>query len=200
MSGMRSRVTVRAWSGRPKARAEQALKQGHLYMRDMTHGQTTLAGGEVIAGETVPVDAAQGMPEPSEQGRSRYRTASSDDSRVFFTSPERLTSSSTAVNRGAEAGEDLYVFEVTSGAGEPLAGKLTDLTVDPSIGETAAVQGVIEASEDGSYVYFVANGVLGDGAEHGATAGGNNLYVVHYDAGRESVGGAGVHRRARRRR
>ncbi len=27
------------------------------------------------------------------------------------------------------------------------------------------------ASEDGSYVYFVANGVLGDGAQHGAVHG-----------------------------
>ena len=161
---------------------------GHLYMRDMTHGHTTLAGGEVIAGETVPVDAAQGIAEPSEQGRSHYRTASSDDSRVFFTSPERLTSTSPAVNASGHLGEDLYVFEVTSGAGEPLAGKLTDLTVDSNTGETGAVRGVIEASEDGSYVYFVANGVLGDGAEHGATAEGNNLYVVHYEAGAKGWG------------
>ncbi len=48
---------------------------------------------------------------------------------------------------------------------------LTDLT--PANGGAAAgVQGVVVgASEDGSYVYFVANGVLGDGAAHGATPG-----------------------------
>jgi hypothetical protein len=39
---------------------------------------------------------------------------------------------------------------------------------------------VIGAGEDGSYVYFVANGVLGDGAAHGATSETCcNLYVRH---------------------
>jgi hypothetical protein len=147
--------------------------EGHIYMRDM------------VKGESVPIDAAQGAPEPTSQDLSLYSTASSDDSRVFFTNRERLTSNATTAE---EEGEDLYVFEVTSGAGEPLAGKLTDLTVDGNAGETAAVQGVIEASKDGSYVYFVANGVLGDGAEHGAVPGGNNLYVVHHDEGAKAWG------------
>ncbi len=40
---------------------------------------------------------------------------------------------------------------------------------------------VVGAGEDGSYVYFVDSGVLGDGAEHGAENGGDNLYVEHYD-------------------
>ena len=43
------------------------------------------------------------------------------------------------------------------------------------------MEGVIGASEDGSYVYFVDSDVLGDGAEHGAESGGHNLYVEHYD-------------------
>lgn len=149
---------------------------GHLYLRDMKSG----AGGE-----TVQVDAAQGAPEPASAG-SVYQTASSDDSRIFFTSSERLTGNSTA--SGGE--EDLYVFELTSGAGEPLAGKLTDLTVDANPGESASVQGeVIGASEDGSSVYFVADGVLGDGVERDARpgtcaegSGTCNLYGEHYDA------------------
>ncbi len=94
-----------------------------------------------------------------------FTDASSDDSKVFFT----------------QAG-DLYVFEVTSGASEPLAGGVTRLT------EGAGVQGaVLGASEDGSYVYFVANGVLGDGGAHGATPGDCqggatcSLYVEHYN-------------------
>jgi DNA-binding beta-propeller fold protein YncE len=101
---------------------------------------------------------------------STFQTANSEDSRVFLT------------HKG-----DLDVFEVTSGEGGPLAGGLTDMT-----GEGADVLGVIEASEDGSYVYFVANGVLGDGAERGAKSGTCqrtnlpskqtcNLYVDHYD-------------------
>ena len=145
----------------------------HIYMRDMARG------------ETVTVDAAQGRSEPHSQGLSQYSTANSDDSRVFFTSSGPLTPNSTA---SEGEGEDLYVFEVTSGAGEPLAGKLTDLTVDENFGETgdvrgANVRGVIGASEDGSYVYFVGGGLLGEAAARGAVSEGNNLYVEHYDAG-----------------
>jgi len=147
-----------------------------LYMRDMA------------TGETVQVDAAQGAPEPA-SSESLYRTANGEDSRVFFTNQKHLTANSTA-----SAGEDLYEFEVTSGKGEPLAGKLTDLTVDGNPGQGADVRGVIGAGEDGSYVYFVANGVLGDGAEQGAKSGKCeqtnesfqqtcNLYVERYDEG-----------------
>jgi hypothetical protein len=116
--------------------------EGKTYLRDM------------VSGETVEV------------GAGAYATASSDDSRVFFTE-----------------GGDLHVFEVTSGKGKPLAGGATDLTVDGNVGESASVRGVLGAGEDGSDVYFVAAGVLGDGAEHGAEPGGNNLYVEHYDEG-----------------
>ena len=135
---------------------------GHLYLRDITKG------------ETVQVDAAQGAPEPK-GAQDVYRTANGEGSRVFFTSSNRLTFDSTA-----GPGEDLYVFEVTSGSGERLAGRLTDLTVDENEGENAEVKNAIGASEDGSYVYFIGNGVLGDAAEHGAS-GGDNLYLERYD-------------------
>ncbi len=82
-----------------------------LYMRDM------------VRGETIAINA----------GDTQYRTASTDDSRVFFTSPERLTTNATAASNE----EDLYEFEVTSAAGQPLAGKLVDLSVDANPGESA---------------------------------------------------------------
>ncbi len=145
------------------------FSNGSLYLRDMARG------------ETVQVDAAQGTPEP-ESSSSHYKTANANDSRVFFTSPERLTTDSAAL------GEDLYEFEVTSGTSEPLSGKLSDLTVDGRSGESAAVQSVIGASEDGSYVYFVAGGILGNGAEQGAEQGGDNLYFAHYEAGAKRWG------------
>ena len=153
----------------------------NLYLRDMARG------------ETVEVSA----PEPGGEagGEAIFQSASSDGSRVFFTDYARLTANSTADERGVEA--DLYVFEVTSGGGEPLAGRLTDLTVDANAGEHAAVQGeIVGASEDGSYVYFVADGVLGDAGEHGVSKGNCerndrppevgracNLYVEHFDGG-----------------
>jgi DNA-binding beta-propeller fold protein YncE len=152
---------------------------GHDYLRDMP------------SGHTVQVDAAQGTPEPP-AGVSAYRTASSTDSRVFFTSYERLTGDSTTRFEVEPYTTDLYEFELTSGPGQPPAGKLNDLTVDANAGESADVLGVIGASEEGSYVYFVANGVLGDAAANGAKPGDCertfndltqtcSLYVDHYN-------------------
>jgi Tol biopolymer transport system component len=65
-------------------------------------------------------------------------------------------------------GRDLYEYDLETG-------KLTDLSVDTHDTDGAMVQGVSQISEDGSYVYFVADGVLGTGAN----AGEPNLYVSH---------------------
>jgi hypothetical protein len=116
-------------------------------------------------------------------GEGVFWTATPDGSRVFFTDDQKLTSESTA-----EPGQpDLYEYDVERPVGE----RLVDLTVAPE-GEHAGVQAVIGASEDGSYVYFVANGVLsgteknGDGevAQQGScvpfeAVGACNLYVWH---------------------
>jgi hypothetical protein len=113
-------------------------------------------------------------------GADTYMTASSDASKVFFKSGGELE------------GGDLDMFEVTSGEGEPLAGKVVDLTVDPHAGEEADVVGVLGASDDGSYVYFAAGGALAPGAVPAVpgregtcaplsegTRGGCNIYVYH---------------------
>ncbi len=161
------------------SRVVSANGDGHLYLRD------------TASGETVQVDAAQGAPEPL-NAESQYHSADDTDSRIFFTSAQRLTPDSTASPEYPQAA-DLYEFEVTGGS-EPLSGRLTDLTVDRNTGESADVRGVIGASEDGTYVYFVANGVLGDagerGVKHGDCEHGHevfkedcNLYVERYDEG-----------------
>ena len=59
-----------------------------------------------------------------------------------------------------EEGADLYACELPD---EATKCTLKDLTVG-RFGESADVLGVLGASEDGSYVYFVANGVLAAGA------------------------------------
>jgi hypothetical protein len=84
-------------------------------------------------------------------------------------------------------GNDLYRFNAKAPAGE----RLTDLTPDPDPADLngAEVQGVLGASDDGSYVYFAANGDL-DGEEGpatagdcrgrlGSTSGSCNLYLWH---------------------
>ncbi len=101
---------------------------------------------------TVQVDASQGGPDSG--GGSTFLTANNEVSKIFFSNTGRLTSGATT---GGEGLGNLYEFEPKNG---PL-GRLTDLTVDPT---GADVQGVLGASEDGSYVYFVANGVLASGA------------------------------------
>jgi WD40 repeat protein len=116
-----------------------------------------------------------------------YWPASSDGSKAFFTSCEQLTNDSTAASedhistRECLGGEDLYRYDTASGV-------LVDLTVDHAPGDVrgADVQGVVGSSADGSYVYFVANGVLAGGASPGDcelvyTSPGEtcNLYLSH---------------------
>jgi hypothetical protein len=146
-------------------------EDGPLYMRD------------TVKEETIQVNAAQGegVAEPDEEERGegldevRFQAASSEGSRVFFTDSWPLMSESSLQPRSSEevleeppAGSrtvprpvDLYEYDTETG-------KLSDLTVDRHIGEDAGVLGTIPGtSEDGSYVYFVANGVLAPGAEPG---------------------------------
>ena len=156
-----------------------AREPQHLYMRVTTSGALLqldspeaecVAKGGCKAGEAKP----------------EFQLASSDGGRVLFTDTQRLT-----VGSGASgSAPDLYECRIVEAAGKPSCA-LTDLT--PSGGtESAGVQGVVlGAGEDGSYVYFVTDGVLGDGSQHGATPGDCrideaeapsqhcNLYVSH---------------------
>lgn len=127
--------------------------------------------------ETVQVDAPQeGISLSATQGD--FKGMSSDGSRVFFTSGQKLTLDSTV----EEGFPELYEFDVNTG-------HLRDLTVDHSDANGAQVLGVVGISEDGSYVYFVANGALGSKAPAGncIPANGNssslvttcNLFVWH---------------------
>lgn len=186
--GAQAKESVSLGGGTPTEMASTALSQdgarvvwrsnptlpGHLYMR------------EVEKGETLQVDepntnapAAKLAPTPD------FKTASADGSKVFFSDPRRLTEASTAPEvHPLNPPQDLYVYEPEKPAGE----RLTDLTPDLNSGEGAGVQGeVLAASEGGSLVYFVANGVLAAGAQPGncreeaPSGAGCNLYVVHYD-------------------
>jgi DNA-binding beta-propeller fold protein YncE len=145
----------------------------HLYLRDMTKR------------ETIQLDVPN-----AELGSAVYQTASSDAKKIFFTDQQKLTGDSTA----AKGRPDLYVCEVGEAEGK-LTCELHDLTVGASEESDANVRGLaLEASEDGSYIYFVAAGVLGSGENSrgekavqsectglppvGATC---NLYVAHYN-------------------
>jgi hypothetical protein len=140
-----------------------------------------LSLGDIASGESIQLN----VPEPGCQPCSNpgfrfasFQAASSEDSRIFFTDEQKLTADSSAQSGGflGNGSPDLYEFKVTSGAGEKLAGEVTDLSVPINEGEAADVRSpLIGASEDGSYVYFGASGDLAPGA----TPGGLNIYVNH---------------------
>jgi DNA-binding beta-propeller fold protein YncE len=150
----------------------------HLFMRDTSSGQT------------VQVDAAQGVaeqPEEELEGEGQeFQIASANGERVFFTYPFALNEESTLPKEAVylEEGPDLYACELPSQATQC---KLKDLTVG-RFGESADVLGVLGASEDGTSIYFVANGVLAPGAQSGDCVSEHlpeetcSLYYDHYDA------------------
>ena len=138
-----------------------------LYMRDTTKN------------ETLQINAAQGVIEPvAEESQVAFQAANSDGSRVYFTDTAPLTANSRQQPAFAaqENPTDLYECAIVERAGK-LACNLTDITatagsgsadvlnVIPGIGEANA-----DESEAGTYVYFIANGVLAPGAKQGDCA------------------------------
>ena len=102
-----------------------------------------------------------------------------DGSKVLFSSKSELTNDANTGRSGGaatDAGNDLYSYDTATGL-------LTDLTVDtePTDAATGAdvqLEGVrpfVRATADGSHIYFVARGVLADGARPGHAS----LYVLH---------------------
>ena len=172
-----------------------SVTTGDLYVRENdTQPQSPLGpdGACTVSSDacTIQVDAgeAQCVTEGKcKAGGGVFWAASDDGSRVIFTDCNRLTASSTAVSEGgcereepsgemSPTGEDLYEYDLTSR-------HLTDLTVDGTATDAlgADVQGVIGASGDGSYVYFVADGVLAGQniEEEKPIAGKPNVYLSH---------------------
>jgi len=125
---------------------------GGLYMRDTrTH-------------ETIELNAAQGVVEPTgEESEVAFQAATSDGSKVFFTDTAPLTPEST---QRQETKADLYECEITEAHGK-LGCALKDLTPLPAGGSADVLNMIPGVSEDGSSVYFVANGILAPGAVQG---------------------------------
>jgi hypothetical protein len=130
---------------------------------------------DTAQGQSVRLDAPEeGIADTFQP--AQYQDASRDGTRIFFTDTAPLTTNATATNNE----RDLYMCELPIFADDRSCaekGGLKDLTIGNS-GIPADVLGaVIGTSEDGSSVYFVANGVLSNGAVPvaGATAGDCNV-------------------------
>lgn len=132
----------------------------------MTQIYARLNGAETIE---VSAPAPGASPAHPGAGPALFWGASEDGNRVFFTSPAELTTES---NTGpSHEGNDLYEYDF-----ERTGGELVDLTAYAADPAGARVVGVLDASDDGSYVYFVARAQL-DGSK--GEAGAPNLYVIH---------------------
>jgi hypothetical protein len=156
----------------------QQLSQGTLGGLQRLY-QTEFDAGAVTSTQIDEPNEEAGLAAPALRPGAVYGTSSTTGDRVFFTDDQRLTTSASTEN---EASGDLYVYE----PGKPVGERRTDLASPRDAGASAAVQsGLIGASEDGSYVYFVANGVLSAGATQGSCVFGGvrsakcNLYVAH---------------------
>jgi hypothetical protein len=157
--------------------AGQAEQEGRIYVREDQTKTTWISASQRTA------------PDPNGEKPAEHLELTHDGSRVLFLSCEKLTDDSTAVSNGENAcnstsfgeplqGRDLYSYDLATQ-------QLSDLSVDHNAGDPlgAAVQEVLGSSDDGSYVYFTADGVLAPGAspDHCLNSffGKCNLYVYH---------------------
>jgi hypothetical protein len=129
----------------------------NIFVTDATGNFDLFHPGSATPTQIAPeVTTASGSVIPS------FMTAATNGSVVFFTDGDGAALTSDTVSG---SGQNLYEYNVATGT-------TTDLTGGQTL---AQVDGVLGASSDGSYVYFVAEGALASGA----TANAENLYVEH---------------------
>jgi hypothetical protein len=99
---------------------------------------------------TVKINASE-KTSPDPPAPAKFQTASTDGTRVFFTASEQLTDDPIG---GAIA---LYMYDANAPAGH----RLTLISVDHEPADPPnSVSGVMGASDDGHYVYFISAGQL----------------------------------------
>ncbi len=140
-----------------------------LYLRD------TL-GEESVRLDVIQGGSGVGSDSPVFQG------ASADGTVVYFTDSRQLTADASP------EGRDLYRCEIPVDAAASGCAELTDVSAPPGgSGASAEVQDLAPAlSEDGSRIYFVAQGVLDiapNDEGDSATQGEPNLYLFEEGAG-----------------
>jgi DNA-binding beta-propeller fold protein YncE len=134
---------------------------GDLYLRVNATAAPSQVSGAAVDGNqctepekacTIQLDAMQGGPGAAQTPAAHFQLAALGASRLFFTDTQQLTPDSGT----SPDGGDLYEYDLA----RPPAQRLVDLTAEAG-GEAAAVQqALLGGSEDGSDLYFVADGVL----------------------------------------
>ena len=156
-----------------------------LYVRENpAAAQSPVEGARCVVPSdacTLEISSSERQPEdPNGPRYARFQGANVDGSKVFFTSRAELTQDA---NTGPDDNAaNLYEYDFA----KPEGHRLTDLSVDAGEPLGASVKGVAQISEDGAYVYFVADGVLTHSAIRWASSrwlGGPNLYVSESGGG-----------------
>lgn len=138
------------------------------------------------AEETVRLDVPRVGASGSGEEAPTFQGASSDGTVVYFTDSQQLTEDASP------EGRDLYRCEIPTNQAEQGCTTLTDLSA-PLLGsgESSKVKRLVSGiSNDGSYVYFVAESVLDkspNGFGDSATQGQANLYRWHEGDGSKFI-------------
>jgi hypothetical protein len=158
---------------------------GQVWARVGGSASVAVSGSECTRTSGDPDGACNGVSPAS------YVGGAVDGSRVFFTTKQQLVNGDVDRSNDLDpaAGNDLYACDIPAGAPAPVgsANPCATLTEVSGVATNARVESVVAVSEDGSRVYFVAQGVLasnlgvGDvGAATGADA--HNLYMWERDS------------------
>jgi hypothetical protein len=147
-----------------------------LWARGGGRATVAVSGSECTREADDPGGACNGAPGVT------YAGGAVDGSRVFFTTSQQL------VNGDVDQSSDLYACDIPAGAPAPVgaANPCAALTEVSGVASGGRVESVVSVSEDGSRVYFVAQGVLADNLDVGgvgALAGAENLYLWERDSG-----------------
>jgi hypothetical protein len=150
-------------------------RPGQLYVLD------TMGTADPSDDTTSLVNAVESGSGPG-GAEAMYWTATPDGSRVYFTTSDSLTSDDT------NSGDDLYAYDVDAAPGQHLTRISRDQ--EPADGDAVAT-GVIGISDNGDYVYFLADGQLVTSGSLTATQ--NSIYLWHngaiVDIGSLTLGG-----------
>jgi hypothetical protein len=110
------------------------------------------------ASTAVASPSMRSLPDPNGTRAKIFEVATTDGNRVFFRSVEQLTNDANSSDASEAFNGDLYRYDFATD-------ELIDLSAGTAGSAPAEVQGVVEISDDGDRVYFVAAGqvVPGEG-------------------------------------
>lgn len=144
---------------------------------------------ERVATPEGPVIAEISSGDPEAPGDDLFQGASADGSKVYFTSPRKLTATDAdaatgpcSAVLGASKGCDLYLYDSSLPPGE----QFVQVSDPEGPGSADVLSSITAISGDGSRAYFVAQGVLtADTNPEGdsAVAGEPNLYLYEAATG-----------------